>query len=128
MSLDKETRGLLQRAVDDEIVIHSPGMPDGVFGQHAHAAIEKFYKALLNVLTGTYPYVHDLDRLNRLLLDAGEDVPTLVIRAALLTKFSTHTRYAENGDIDPLDRPACKEAVRVVREYVERRLRELGKL
>ncbi len=63
----------------------------------AQQAAEKALKALLIKRAIRFPYVHDLDELLKLLLEAGEEIPLAVGRARRLTRFAFESRYPSAG-------------------------------
>ena len=126
--MSASVQSLLMRAGDDEFVLAGLELPESIFGQNAQAAVEKYLKALLLARDGTFPYTHDIERLHDILIGNPADTLSFSTLLESLTDYASVARYNDVEDVEEFDRPACKEAVRTVREYVERRLQELGKL
>lgn len=61
--------------------------------QHAHAAVEKAAKALLSKSHVKYPFVHDLDKLFRLVSDKCFQIPEAYLPLLQLTSFAMELRY-----------------------------------
>ena len=56
-------------------------------------AAEKAVKGVLLHKGVAFPYIHDLDRLLRLAMSSGEQVPEAVRQAGDLTRYAVETRY-----------------------------------
>ncbi|MEO1620871.1 MAG: HEPN domain-containing protein [Cyanobacteria bacterium J06632_3] len=79
---------------------------DEIFGLHAQQAVEKIIKTWLVILGKTYPRIHNLDALFRLLEKAGCDVSDYLTLTEF-TPFGTQFRYeALVGEPSPIDRKA----------------------
>jgi predicted nucleotidyltransferase/HEPN domain-containing protein len=121
------TDALLERAASDEATLLLPGIPEIPFGQHVQAAIEKQLKALYNERNEKYPRTHDLKGLARELSQMGENLPPVSIELADLTIYALDLRYEGEGKLPPpLNRKACMETVKIIREYVAERILALN--
>lgn len=90
---------------------------DEVFGLHVQQAVEKLTKTWLVVLGETYPRIHNLDTLLRLLEKVGCDI-TDYLELTEFTPFGTQFRYeALVDDADVIDR---KSTVAKVRSFYAR--------
>lgn len=89
----------------------------------AQQAAEKAIKAVFVKRRASFPYVHDLGRLLRLLEDAGEAIPESVSEAAELTKYALVTRYP--GVAEPVtwqDRDGAVAIAEAVVRWAEERV------
>ena len=121
-----KTKPLLDRAHDDHMTMLLPGVADGVFGQHAQAAVEKYFKALINEHGVAYAYTHDLNVLKAALADLGENVPVVAVSLDDLTDYALELRYEDIGAFPTIDRKDCITAVETIRDYVELRIKQIN--
>lgn len=77
----------------------------------AQQAAEKAFKAIFVHRGETFPYVHDLDRLLRLLQANGLRIPAYVKQAKELTRFASRPRYP--GNDPPITPRKHRRAVRI---------------
>jgi HEPN domain-containing protein len=122
--MHKKTKYLLDRANDDLNTAIIPEVPEMPFGQHAHAAIEKYFKALLNEHENKFPKIHDLGGLAHLLRMKGEVIPVTSIVLSSLNDYASGFRYDDLTDI--LDRRLYLEAVNTIRDYVLGRIAQIS--
>lgn len=59
----------------------------------AQQAAEKAIKAVLIQLNVKFPYTHDIARLLLLVEQAGEDIPSVIKEAVILSDYAVQTRY-----------------------------------
>lgn len=89
----------------------------------AQQAAEKAIKAIFIHRGETFPYVHDLDRLIRLLERNGVKVPKYIKASTELTQYAHETRYP--GMADPVTRLEYRRAMRIataVLRWAERQI------
>jgi HEPN domain-containing protein len=91
-------------------------------GYHYQQAAEKFLKALLAERNVDYPLTHDLERLLKLVEDAGYDVPPPQNAMVSLTPFAVTARYEEDEESQQLDPEQIGALIGELREWVEREL------
>ena len=126
MKEDKEHAAMMfELARDDFRAIEAfrdlPDVATAIFGFHAEQAVEKALKAWLTTAGASYPEVHDIRLLLKLLTDAGQTVPEPFRRLAYLTAFAAQFRYEVNDELVPeLDRAALVREVGAVLEHVGR--------
>lgn len=95
---------------------------DEIFGLHVQQAVEKLIKTWLVILGKTYPRIHNLDALFRLLEKAGCDV-TDYLDLTEFTPFGTQFRYeALAGEPDLIDRKAAISKVQSFCSHVKAEL------
>lgn len=123
--MDPQTELLLRKSALDEGVLLD-NVDDLIFGFHAQQAIEKPLKALLAQLGRQYPRTHDLERLAFLLGNAGESLPPTPALLTDLNDYAVEYRYDEPLLPLNLDRNKVKTTVRILREFVYRRVQELN--
>ncbi len=99
--------------------------PPPRFGFHAPQAIEKLLKALIAARGEKYPRIHDLEKLAAMLTLAGEVLPLVPVPLDDLTLYALNFRYEEPPPIDPPLRESVAGSVRILREFVHRRVQEL---
>lgn len=126
--MDSQTRVLLKKSADDEKTLSVAQVSDLIAAFHAQQAVEKLLKALLAELGIDYPKTHDLNRLRDQLESVGEQLPATVLNFAEFTPFATVWRYDEPPAEVVLDRVKAIETVRIMREFVHRRVVELEKV
>jgi HEPN domain-containing protein len=90
----------------------------------AQQAAEKAIKALFVHRRLTFPYVHDLARLLRLLERRGFKVPKYVKRAAELSSYAWEKRYP--GDDKPVTPREHRRAVRIAEAVLHWAERQVG--
>ena len=101
-----------------------PDFADVHFGNITQQAVEKLFKAWINLIGEPYPYSHDLGALWRMLSDGGADVARFK-RLALYTPYAGNLRYESSGQKDgPIDRPKAIKQVEELHDEVVRRLEE----
>jgi HEPN domain-containing protein len=123
--MEPQTKTLLQKSAEDEAVILIAAVSDSIFAFHAQQTIEKLLKALLAQLGTNFPKTHDLNLLEKQLTGLGEILPPFLVRLSQITPFATIWRYDEPPPGVMLDRPETIETVRILREFVHRRVMEL---
>ena len=111
MRASEEARTLLVMAGKDLQTVQ--GMRDAelfpteTFGFHVQQAVEKSLRAWLCIVGATYPKIHDLDELDALLNDAGQDLPEEFEPLLTYTDFATTFRYDAypnlGGELDRAD-------------------------
>jgi len=82
----------------------------------AQQTAEKAIKAVCIAHRLSFPFVHDLDRLLRLLQEAGVEIPHSVFLARRLTPYASVVRYP--GDYLPVTEQECAEAVSIARDVL----------
>lgn len=123
--MDPQTELLLGKSAIDEQTLQFSALHDLVFGFHAQQAVEKLLKALLSQLGRRYPRTHDLERLEKDLLAAGEALPATPTVLADLNDYAVELRYDDPLPPPALSRDQAIETVRILREFVHRRVSEL---
>jgi HEPN domain-containing protein len=123
--MDFQTRTLLKKSAEDEETLLIAAISDSIAAFHAQQAVEKLLKALLAELGLDYPKTHDLNRLRAQLESVGEELPALALEFTELTPFATVWRYDEPPAEVFLDREKTIETVRMLREFVHKRVAEL---
>lgn len=92
---------------------------DEIFGLHVQQAVEKIIKTWLIVLGETYPRIHNLDALFRLLEKAGCDISKYQ-GFAEFTPFGTQFRYEDLiSEAEPINREATITQVQDFYKHVE---------
>ncbi len=124
--INRQAQILLDKAAEDETVLHLAGVPDGPFGFHVQQAVEKLFKALLCQLNIEYKYTHDLRPLVAQLIAAGEMLPDLSLDLGNIGSFAVTHRYDDLPEFYVLDRSAAIETVRVIREHIVARIDALS--
>jgi HEPN domain-containing protein len=90
------------------------------FGFHAEQAVEKAFKAWLDLRGVLYPRIHDLDELLRLLGQRGALVPAEFAGLTFLTDFGVAFRYEAYDELDePFDRAEILERVERLVQHVD---------
>lgn len=115
----------MQASADDERTMLLEGIPEPAFGFHAQQAIEKLLKALLDSLGRKYPRIHQLEKIETALAEAGERLPAVPVKLDDLTLYALDYRYGEPLPPEPLNRDDVTATVRIIREFVHRRVQEL---
>ena len=117
---------LLSKVAEDEYVLDrltdDKNAPDSVYGFHAQQATEKLLKAALAHAGVKYPFTHRLVELIDLAADSGIALPSAFEELRDLTPFAVEFRYGvvpPDGEDEPLDKPAVREAIRKARQWVE---------
>ncbi|MFI5456724.1 MAG: HEPN domain-containing protein [Isosphaerales bacterium] len=90
----------------------------------AQQAAEKAIKAVFIHRGVTFPYVHDLARLRRLLERSGLKIPKYVKEVKELTRFAMVTRYP--GLARPVTTRKYRRAVRIAGAVVRWAERQIG--
>lgn len=89
-----------------------------IFGFHGQQATEKALKAWLCLISGSYPYTHDLLRLMSLINDSGADMEPFW-NLGSLSIYAMQARYEEDAPDDmPLERSVVIAEVGALLEYV----------
>jgi HEPN domain-containing protein len=83
---------------------------------NAQQAAEKAVKAVFIHRGLLFPYVHDLERLLKLLARGGVKIPKYVWQARDLTPFAYETRYP--GHAPPVNRRLYRRAVRIAEAVI----------
>ncbi len=89
----------------------------------AQQAVEKALKAIFVHRGLSFPYIHDLSRLLRLLEQNGVKVPKYVRQSDELTRFAVESRYP--GLSEPVSNREYRRAVRIaagVLRWAERQI------
>ncbi len=123
--MDPQTELLLRKSAVDEQTLQVEKLHDLIFGFHAQQAVEKLLKALLARLGKQYPRSRDLERLRADLLSVGEKLPSVPAVLADLNDYAVEYRYDDPLPPIVLDRDKAIETVKILREFVHRRVREL---
>jgi len=116
---------LLEKAAQDEYVLDKllldPDAPSEIFGFHAQQAVEKLLKAVLLAQGKTYPKIHSLARLIKLIKGQNIAFPKTFEELRSLTAFAIEFRYEalpqELGEI--LDKKQIRQAIRDLRHWAE---------
>lgn len=124
--MESQTRTLLKKSAEDEQAM-GLGLPPTLFGFHAQQAAEKLLKALLSERRISYPWTHNLKDLINLLTRSGETLPQTPLAITEFTAFASVWRYDDPPQEMLLDPPEAIETVRILREFVEKRVAELEK-
>jgi len=101
------------------------GISGPILGFHAQQAVEKLLKALLSQQGLKYPLTHDLEKLIRLLSQAGENLPATPFPLTGLNGYAVQFRYDDPLVVPSPDPDKAKATVRIIREYVHSRIQEL---
>jgi len=116
---------LLEKAEQDEYVLDKllldPDAPSEIFGFHAQQAAEKLLKAVLLAKGQTYPQIHSLARLIKLIKGQNIPFPMAFEELRSLTPFAVEFRYdvfPEEPEA-PLDKIKTKQAIKGLRSWVE---------
>jgi HEPN domain-containing protein len=117
---------LLLKAAEDEAVLLYEKLPEAIFGFHAQQSVEKLIKALLSQLNVAFELTHNLARLQRLLIAAGETLPPTPMRLAALNDFSVFYRYDLLFQYAVPEKNDVLETVRLIREHVVARIDALS--
>jgi HEPN domain-containing protein len=88
-------------------------------------AAEKAIKAVFIHRGLRFPYIHNLERLLRLLNQGGVKVPKYVWKADDLTPFAFEARYP--GQSPPVTQRQYRRAVRIAESVVRWAERQIGK-
>jgi HEPN domain-containing protein len=123
--MDSQTRTLLKKSAEDEQILFISTISDAIAAFHAQQAVEKLMKALLAGRGIDYPKIHDLNWLRARLESVGEVFPATPVDFAEFTPFATVWRYDDPPDEVVLDRAKATETVRILREFVEKRVAEI---
>ena len=123
--MDPQAQVLLNASADDETTMLLPGLPPAHFGFHAQQAIEKLLKALIAQRGEIYPWTHHADDLTKILIRLGEVLPATPLQVSEFDPFATVWRYDNPPASVHLDPGKAKTTVRIVREFVHRRVHEL---
>ena len=123
--IDPWAKKLLQKAAEDETVLHAEEVPDGPFGFHAQQAVEKLFKALLAQKQILFDRTHDVTKLATQLADASETLPVTPTHFSELNQFAVVYRYDSIPLLEIPDRPATIETVRILREHITARIAAL---
>ena len=83
---------------------------------NAQQAAEKALKGLLLARGASFPYIHDLGELLRLLEEHGEHIPDRVREAVQLTDYAVEARYP--GLAEAVDDQEHQEALVLAEEVV----------
>lgn len=122
----EKAQTLLHKAAEDERVLTWAESPDAIFGFHAQQASEKLLKALLAQLGIQFELTHNLTKLAKSVAKVDQPLPDLGIPLRKLTRFGVVYRY----EFPPLsanpDRVLVAEALRLLREHVEKRIAALS--
>jgi|HubBroStandDraft_6_1064221.scaffolds.fasta_scaffold184234_2 HEPN domain-containing protein len=116
---------LLQASAEDETTMLLEGIPDLAFGFHAQRAIEKMLKALLAARGEKYLRIHHLEKLAAMLGVSGEALPAVPVDLEGLTLYALDYRYGEPPPVELPAREKTIATVRIIREFVHRRVQEL---
>jgi HEPN domain-containing protein len=116
---------LLRKSAEDEQITQLDGIPHSIFGFHAQQAIEKLLKALLAQKAIRYPRTHDLELLEEQLKDSGEIPPATPVALKELVDYAVELRYDDSLLSNTPDRAQIRATVRIVREFVNRRIAEI---
>ena len=100
-------------------------LPPVHFGFHAQQAIEKLLKALIAQLGELYPWTHRSDDLTKILERLGEVLPATPLQLSEFDPFATVWRYDNPPPSVLLDPVKATATVRIIREFVHRRVHEL---
>jgi hypothetical protein len=117
---------LLIKAAEDERALFETGLSDSILGFHAQQAVEKQIKALLAELNVPFELTHNLGRLQRALVSAGESLPATPIPLDQLNDFAVVYRYDLLFQFASPDVAELKETVRLIREHVVARIAALS--
>jgi HEPN domain-containing protein len=120
----------LGKAAQDEAlldeVLASDKVSDEVLGFHCQQAAEKLLKALLSDLGVRFRKTHDIGALIALLSGTGYSLPEDISDLDGLTPFAAVYRYEDYDSGLALDRTRIRSTLRLLRAWVEERLRERG--
>jgi HEPN domain-containing protein len=123
--MESQTQTLLKKSAEDEQTMGLVGVPPTLFGFHAQQAVEKLLKALLSERRVSYPWTHNLKDLINLLTRSGETLPQTPLAITELTAFASVWRYDDPPQEMLLDPTKATETVRILREFVEKRIAEI---
>jgi HEPN domain-containing protein len=116
---------LLRSSSLDEQTTLLDGISGPILGFHAQQAVEKLLKALLSQRGLKYPRTHDLEKLVLQLLQAGESLPATPLPLKELNSYAVQFRYENPLLVPSPDRDKATTTVRIIREFVHRRVQEL---
>jgi HEPN domain-containing protein len=125
--MDPQTEVLLKKSADDETTMLLQGIPPAQFGFHGHQTIEKLLKALIAQLGRIYPKTHHTDDLVQILIGCGEVLPFTPLMLSEFDAFAVIWRYDDLPPAVHLDAAKAVETVRLLREYVLRRVMEIDR-
>ncbi len=91
----------------------------------AQQCAEKAIKAVFVHRRESFPYVHDLKRLIRLLERQGAKVPKYLLQAQELTRYAFATRYP--GEDRPVTQRQYRRAIRIATSVLGWAERQIGR-
>jgi HEPN domain-containing protein len=107
----------LRASSSDEESLVFP-LPDAAFGFHAQQAVEKLYKVLIVLRTGTHPFVHDLISLRKTVEKTGLAIPIFSFPMDRLVDYAGDARYDEPIPLSEIERQELRGCIRALREFV----------
>jgi len=123
--MDAQIEELLLASLDDEVVLSLP-VPDRIFGFHGQQVIEKLLKMLISAIANVTPSsttsAHFVPQLR---VWGSRPTP---FKFTELTEFAGVFRYSTPREFTSTERDQIRETVRILREFVNTRLKTTQRL
>jgi HEPN domain-containing protein len=92
-----------------QVLIKENGYPDIII-YHLHQAIEKILKGLILETNNTFPYIHDLERLYKILIEKNKNYAGIDEDIIILQSFYKDLRYPQSDLLNKTDLTEAKKA------------------
>lgn len=85
-----------------ELLIREKGYPD-IIVYHCHQAVEKILKGLILDEKQSFPFIHDIVRLNQILIEKNNFYENILNEVIMLHSFYNELRYPQSKNISAKD-------------------------
>jgi HEPN domain-containing protein len=100
-------------------------VPTEIIAFHCQQAAEKYLKGALSILGEEPPYIHDLNRLCKLVQKHRASVVTIASLCAIITQFSSQPRYDRGLDLSEADMRLVLAHTKTIRDFLQKEIPEL---
>jgi HEPN domain-containing protein len=111
--------------VADHLAATMIPVPTEIIAFHCQQAAEKYLKGTLTVLGEEPPYIHDLNRLCKLVQKYRSSFVSIFSLCAIITQFSSQPRYDRGLDLSEPDMRIVLAHTKTIRDFLQKEIPEL---
>jgi HEPN domain-containing protein len=112
-------------AVADHLAANMYPVPTAIIAFHCQQWVEKYLKGVLVFLGEEPPYIHDLNKLLKLVVKHRPSFGTIVSLCTVITHFAVQPRYDKGLDITEADMLIVLHHARAIRDFLQKEVPEL---
>jgi HEPN domain-containing protein len=112
-------------AVAEHLANNMAPVPTEIIAFHCQQAAEKYLKGALTVFGEEPPYIHDLNKLCKLVQKHRPSFESIFYLCAIITQFSSQPRYDRGLDISEADMRLVLAHTKTIRDFLQKEIPEL---